>query len=170
MNQRKFEQFYRTNIDRIYRFVFFRVQSQEVAEDLTSEIFMKALKAFDRYDEEKSKAAWIYTIARNHIANYYRDKKDAIDIEEVAFSLMGEDGREEMEKSSDRMLLAKALDELSLEERRLVTLKHLEGYSYKEMAEILDKSDAALKVATHRAMKKLKVSFQSQFIGVSTPE
>jgi len=156
MNQRKFEKFYQTNIDRIYRFVFFRVQNAEVAEDLTSEIFMKALKAFDRYDEEKSKAAWIYTIARNHLANYYRDKKDAIDIEEVAFGLVGKDGREEMEKASDRMMLSKALDELSLEERRLVTLKHLEGYSYKEMAEILDKTDAALKVATHRAMKKLK--------------
>lgn len=159
MNQRKFEQFYQLNIDRIYRFVFFRVQSTEVAEDLTSEIFMKALKAFDRYDEEKSKAAWIYTIARNHLANYYRDKKDAVDIEEVAFGLVGEDGREEMAKASDRMLLAKALDDLTLEDRRLVTLKHLEGYSYKEMAEILDKSDAALKVATHRAMKKLKYAY-----------
>ncbi len=161
MNKREFERFYKKNFDRIYRFVFFRVQNRQVAEDLTSEIFMKALNAFDRYDEKVSKAAWIYTIARNHLANYFRDQKPSVDVEEVAFGLVGEEGRETMEKVSDRLLLAKALDELSLEERRLVTLKYLEGYSYKEMAEILDKTDAALKVATHRAMKKLKLEFQN---------
>lgn len=154
--KREFEQFYNKNVDRIYRFVFFRVQNTSVAEDLTSEIFMKALKAFERYDEKVSKSAWIYTIARNHLANYYRDQKPAVDIEEVAYGLVGERGEETMEKQSDQMLLAKALDELSLEERRLVTMKHLEGYSYKEMAEILERGDQALKVATHRAMNKLR--------------
>lgn len=159
MKKREFESFYKANIDRIYRFVFFRVQDQEIAEDLTSEVFMKALKAFERYDEKQSRSAWIYTIAKNHLANYYRDKKDAIDIDEVAFKLKGEDGREEMAKVSDQIVLGKALDELSIEERRLVTLKYLEGYSYKEMAEILDKNHSALKVATHRAMKKLQAIY-----------
>ncbi len=155
-NKREFSKFYKANITRIYRFVFFRVQNQAVAEDLTSEIFMKALKAFDRYDVEKSKSAWLYAIARNHLYNYYRDKKDEIDIDLVAFDLVGEDGEETMSKQSDENLLRRALNKLSTHEQRLVTMKHLEGYSYKEMSEILAKSQGSLKVATHRALNKLK--------------
>ena len=72
----EFERFYRENIDRIHRYIFFRVgRNRDVAEDLVSEIFMKAHKAFDTFDEKVSKSAWIYRIAHNHLANHYRDQK-----------------------------------------------------------------------------------------------
>ena len=97
MNKRAFEKFYEANVDRIYRYVFFRVgQNQEIAQDLTSEIFIKALNAFERYDEKVSRSSWIYTIAHNHLANYYRDRKVASDIEDVAYCLEGENGKEPM--------------------------------------------------------------------------
>jgi RNA polymerase sigma-70 factor (ECF subfamily) len=161
MNKRAFEKFYKANIDRIYRYVFFRVgQNEEITQDLVSEIFIKALKAFDRYDEKVSKSSWIYTIAHNHLANYYRDRKVASDIDDIAFCLEGENGKEEMEKKESTYLLRQALDELEEEERRLVTMKYLEGYSYKEMARRLERSSDALKVATFRAMKKLKTQLK----------
>ena len=157
MDKRDFGQFYRENIDRIYRYVFFRTgKNDTIAEDLVSEIFMKALKAFDRYDPKVSKSAWIYRIAHNHLANYFRDRKLHVDIEDVAFSLEGEHGERTFEKREADITVEKALDELDCDERRLVTMKYLEGYSYKEMAEIIPRTSDALKVGTYRAMKKLR--------------
>lgn len=157
MDKRAFEQFYQANIDRIYRYVFFRVgRNETVTEDLVSEIFMKALKNFHKYDETISKSAWIYRIAHNHLANYFRDKKPQVDIDDVSYSLKGEDGREVLIQTEDSMKLQEGLDQLSPEDRNLVTMKYLLGYSYKDMADSLEKTSAALKVATHRAMKKLR--------------
>ncbi len=153
---RQFTKFYKANINRIYRFVFFRVNDQDIAEDLTSEIFMKALNAFDRYDVKQSRSAWLYAIARNHLINYYRDKKETIDIDKIEFELVGEDGRDTMEKQSAVETLKRALNKLSGHEQKLVTMKHLEGYTYAEMADVLGKSAGSLKVATHRALIKLK--------------
>lgn len=157
MDKRLFEVFYKANLDRIYRYVFFRVgRNESVTQDLVSEIFIKALNHFEKYDEKISRSAWIYRIAHNHLANYFRDKKPQVDLEDVAYSLMGQDGRREMESQEEQMKLKKALDRLSPEERRLVTLKYIEGYAYAEMGEILNRTADALKVATHRSIVKLR--------------
>lgn len=162
MDKHAFEAFYKTNVDRIYRYVFFRVgRNVSVAEDLVSEIFMKALKNFHKFDPSISQSAWIYRIAHNHLANHFRDQKKDVDLEDVQLVLAGEDGRKTFEAREEEMKLYEALDGLSPEDRKLVTMKYLEGYSYKEMAQVIEKRTDALKVATHRAMKKLKVCFSS---------
>ena len=151
-----FERFYRQNIDRIYRYVFFRVgRNKEVAEDLVSEIFLKAYAAFSSFDESVSHSAWIYRIAHNHLANYYRDRKQTVDLDQIV-EAVGEIGSETMEQRESETALERALGSLAADDRRLVTMKYLEGYGYEDMASILGKSAGALKVATHRAMKKLK--------------
>lgn len=152
-----FTRFYRDNMDRIFRYVFFRVgRNRDVAEDLVSEIFMKAFRAFDSYDPTVSQSAWIYRIAHNHLANYYRDKKQDVDLEDVTLTAIGEDGNDTMHKRESEIIIEKSLAQLEKDERRLVTMKYLEGYGYEDMAPILGKSADTLKVATFRAMKKLK--------------
>jgi len=54
--------------------------NKEIAEDLTSEIFLKALKNFATYNPDISQVAWIMTIARNHVINHWRDQKEVIDV------------------------------------------------------------------------------------------
>lgn len=175
MSQKDFAQFYNQHLDKIYCFVFFRVgANKELAEDLTSEIFIKALKNFESYEEEKSKSAWIFTIAKNHLANYFRDSQKRIEVslEEVDETLKMEvesheevksiylaDGFEQMLKKDAERELWQALKILDEEKRRLVTLKHLLGYSYVEIGEITGMSAGAAKVAVHRAMKELKLCF-----------
>jgi RNA polymerase sigma-70 factor, ECF subfamily len=157
MNNRKFEKFYKKNIDRIYRYVFFRIgQNHDVCEDLVSEIFLKAVKNFEKYDPKISESAWIYTIAHNHLANHYRDKKDSVDIEDVAYSLIGEDGNKSIQNKSHQLALLSALDQLSKEKRRFVTMKYIEGYTFKEISEISHKSLSAVKMSTRRAIKELR--------------
>ncbi len=127
-----------------------------MAEDLTSEIFMKALGAFAHYDPKKSQTAWIMTIARNHVINHWRDKKDTVDVDEIAFTLEGTDGRAEEEKKDEARILNDALGSLPAKDRRLIEMKHVLGYRYKEMADALQKTAGAVRIETHRAMKKLK--------------
>lgn len=167
MRKQDFAQFYEQNVDRVYRFVFFRVgRNKELAEDLVSEIFMKALAHFAKYDPTQSKSAWLYTIARNHLANYFRDRHEEVDIEDVAFAFVAERGEERVELRGVEVEVERALAGLALDDRRLVTMKHLEGYSYKDMAEILGRSADVLKVATHRAVQKMKQAMQNKIKNV----
>ncbi len=152
MNRREFEQFYKVNIDRIYRYVFFRVrQNRDVCEDLVSEIFMKALKHFETYDEKVSKSAWIYRITQNHLANHYRDSKQTTDLEHVDVIAV-DDPLVSIE-------LKAQLLKLSSDDRKIVTMQYLLGYTYTEIGEIMGKSVGAVKMASHRALKQLKSSF-----------
>jgi len=154
----EFERFYRENIDRIHRYVFFRIgRNRDVTEDLVSEIFLKAFNAFSAYDPTVSRSAWIYRIAHNHLANYYRDRKETANLDDIALVVVGEHGEETMLRHEAGHIIQTSLRKLSSQERRLVTMKYLEGYSYEDMAPILEKSATTLKVATHRAMKKLKM-------------
>jgi len=163
MKKKYFEKFYSANMERIYRYVFFRVgQNHALTEDLVSEIFMKALKAFDRYDEKVSRSAWLYRIASNHLANYYRDNKKDIEIESVAYLMVDPAVNKEQGRQEAMMGLEKAMIELSTEERQLVTMKYIEGYTYVEIAEIRGKTLGAVKMATSRAMKKLKQYVQTK--------
>ena len=162
MNKKDFEKFYLANVDKIYRFVFFRVnKDKESAQDLVSEIFMKALENFESYDPQKSSSAWVFTIAKNHLANYWRDHKSALAIPEG-----GEDEWEDIfwKKLAFRSYqtielkreIYELLDKLEGEEKELVTLHYLFGYSYTELGKIKGMSEGAVKVAAHRAIKKLR--------------
>lgn len=156
MDRRQFTAFYDANVKRIFRYVYFRVgKNRDVAEDITSEIFMKALEHFEKYDPKISLSAWIYRIAHNTVLNYWRDRKTTVDVEHMAIEaeIGGIDHRGRMQEKLDIEAL---LGNLTPEERELVTLKYLSGYRYVTMAEIVGKSTDAVKVATHRAMKKLK--------------
>ncbi len=68
----KFEQFYQENLDRIYRFVSSHVGNREAAEDLTSQIFLKAVRSLDLERNAASGSAWLFRVARTTIADYWR--------------------------------------------------------------------------------------------------
>ena len=135
MDKRSFEAFYQANLDRIYRYVFFRVgRNETVTQDIVSEIFIKALQHFEKYDEAISRSAWIYRIAHNHLANYFRDKKPQVDLEDVSFTLVGEDGRRSMENGRSTEAERAALGN---SRSKNAASKHSihRGYAYAEMAE-----------------------------------
>ncbi len=156
----EFQNFYNTHIDKVYRYVFFRVSAnKELAQDLVSEIFLKALEHFIDYNENISKSAWIMTIAKNHLANYWRDKKPSEPIPESedkfidAFWLKSAVNAFKREKN--RQELTELLQKISQEDREIVTFHYLLGYSYLEIAAMKKMTETAVKVAAHRAIKKL---------------
>jgi RNA polymerase sigma-70 factor (ECF subfamily) len=158
--KKDFERFYNLHIDKVYRFVFFRVgYNKTVAEDLVSEIFMKALEHFVSYDEKISRSAWVMTIAKNHLANYWRDEKKTEvlpDDEMTGYDALWLDLSAKMaDKSEKTRELYELLAQLEQASRHIVTFHYIFGYSYSEIAETLNMTETAAKVAAHRAIKKL---------------
>ncbi len=158
--KKEFEKFYNTHIDKVYRFVYFRVgASQDLAQDLVSEIFMKALEHFGSYNEELSKSAWIMTIAKNRLANHWRDQKPTShlpeDEEESGDSFWLKSAIKSFKNEENKRELENLLVNLNNDDREIVTFHYLLGYSYVEIAEMKQMTETAVKVAAHRAIKKL---------------
>lgn len=150
--------FYQAHVERIYKFVYFRVGSRkEVAEDLVQDIFIKAFQAFDRYDENKSVSAWIYTIARNTVINHHVKRKANVTLDEIEASpIVSADARKEELLHDDERHLVDALAKLDSEDARLIRMKHLEGWSYEDLADVFEKTPGTLRTQVSRVMKKLK--------------
>jgi RNA polymerase sigma-70 factor (ECF subfamily) len=160
-SKRDFEKFYQSNIDKIFRFVMFRVgNNRELAEDLVSEIFMKALENFEDYDPKISKSAWIFAIAKNHLANYWRSCRPVESLPEEDEFLENKTWFElsvrQAEIGQEKREIYDILAKLEQDEREIVTFHYLLGYSYLEIAKMRGASEGSTKVAAHRAIKKLK--------------
>lgn len=158
MGKADFRRFYETHLPKIYRFVFFRVGGNRAqAEDLTSEIFIKALEHFDSYDERRSKSSWIFTIARNHLANYYRSAgREVTDEDFDSLPVAADDLEERFAAGEEEAMLLRGIGKLRPKEAELVRMKYLNELSYEEMAGVLGRDKGALKVATFRAMEQLR--------------
>ena len=162
-NKAEFEKFYNKHIDKVYRFVFFRVNCEtELAQDLVSEIFLKAVEHFKDYDKNISNSAWIMTITRNHLANYWRDKKPIGSIpdsdEGLSEGFWLESALKLFKKDQSNQELANLLEALDPEAKEIVTFHYLLGYSYAEIGEMKQMTETAIKVAAHRAVKKLSAN------------
>lgn len=158
MDRRHFPAFYRQNIKRVYRFVYFRVGGKkELAEDLTQDVFLKALQAFASYDPDISRTSWILTIARNHLINQLEKIRPQVSLEEVENILPdGSDLPRGLAQTMEEARLIQAIRSLPADDAQLVRLKYLEGWQYAEIAEISQKTPGTLRVQAHRALKHLK--------------
>ena len=158
MEKSRFTQFYRANVTRIYKFVYFRVNGcKELAQDLTQDIFIKVFEAFDRYDPLISQSSWLFTIARNHLINQHAKTRPGVSLEDVEGTLWAsQDFRQRFARNFDERKLMEAIAKLSAEDAQLVRMKYLEGWPFEDLAEMLGKSSGALRVQATRALKKLR--------------
>lgn len=158
MQVKDFPAFYRANVKQVYRFLLYRVNGRrEIAEDLTQDVFVKALVAFEAYDPTVSQTAWIFTIARHHLLNYLEKTRPGIDLEEVENILTdGGSWEQTVELREAERRLLEAIHKLPSEDAQIIRLKYLEGWSYEEMAKILQKSSGSLRVQAHRILKVLQ--------------
>jgi len=152
-----FGRLYEKYIKKIYNFIYYRTLHQETAEDLTSTTFIKALENIKRYQAQNgSFSSWLYQIARNNVIDHYRSQKKDINIDEVlnlGYRINIEkdiDTKERLEK------IAEYLGHLDQEQREVILMRVWDGLSYKEIAEITQKSQASLKMMFSRAARKLK--------------
>ncbi len=152
-----FGEIYDEYAEKIYRFIFFKVASEQEAEDLSSEVFLKAWNYLIGEKPVKSIGALLYTIARNRVIDYYRQKKFEIEAtEEMAKQLPEDTSVAELEKKADLARVYKALGKLKDEYREIVVMRYLDDLSIAEIASIIQKTRNNVRVLLHRSVSALK--------------
>jgi len=142
---------------KIYSFIYFKTQHKETAEDLTSRTFMKALDNMESFDFNRgSFSSWLYGIARNNVIDFYRTKKNEYNISDIWDLSSGDDVERDIEARQKLEKIEKYLKKLKSEHREIIILRVWDEMSYKEISEILGKSEASCKMMFSRCIKELK--------------
>ena len=158
LNPQSFGILYTRYNDSIYRYVLKRVHDIEVAYDLTSQVFIKALTAIDKYEYRGVPfSSWLFRIAKSEVYQFFRDQKtvSSVSIDTLKLGQIIEDCEEEYNEE-ERSKLLLALNKLDAEHLKLIDLRYFEKRSFKEMGEILNITENNAKVKTFRTVLKLK--------------
>ncbi|MBU4348357.1 RNA polymerase sigma factor [Patescibacteria group bacterium] len=150
---------YKHYVPQIYRFIFFRVSSKTIAEDLTHESFLSAWKSIGSYTQKNlSISSWLYRIARNKVIDHYRTNKKntSIDTENFNENIIGFYEQEDPDIKLNINKITSLINLLKTEYKEVIIMKFIEDLSHKEIAEALDKSEGAIRLIQHRAIKSLK--------------
>lgn len=155
-----FETYYK----RIYNYIYYRVNNHFTAEDLTSQVFEKAMRSMGSYSANKSPfEVWLIAIARNVVNDHFRSLRRG-----SFFSLETLKGLFSKEKSPEDFVvmaerndeLARALSKLTARERHVIALKFGANLKNHEIAELLDISESNAGVILYRTMKKMKLELE----------
>ena len=146
---------YDTFIKKIYDFVFYKTMHQQLAEDLTSQTFLKAWKNITQF-KSGNFSAWLYTIARNIVVDHYRSQKEILAVEDFWDLKADDDVLGEVEERLKIEKLQQGLARLKSSEREILMLRLWQDLPFKEIAVILGKNEGAAKMSFARAMESLK--------------
>jgi RNA polymerase sigma-70 factor (ECF subfamily) len=143
----------------IYRFILLKVSQREEAEDLTHQVFLKAWTGISGYSEKGLPfSSWLYRIARNLVIDSYRRSRPVISIDEefVSEKLIFKPNILSIDDKKDIALIMSLLKQLKDIERDVIIMRFVEDLSVKEVSEATNKSEGAVKLIQHRAIKRLK--------------
>jgi RNA polymerase sigma-70 factor, ECF subfamily len=146
--------------EKIYRFVYYKVFNKELAEDIVSDVFMKALERIDSFDAEKGVfSAWLYRIARNTVIDRYRTRKPTIDIDDIFDLGVNERFEEKIDARDTLEKISQYLEVLSPKQREIVTLRIWEELPYSEIAQIVDATEGSVKMTFSRVIRDIREKF-----------
>ena len=150
---------YEAYFDKIYRYVAMRIRNEMEAEDMTQQIFMKMLRSISSYKSRGVPfSSWLYRIAHNQVVDFMRqqNKKATVDIDGLPLTDPGEDPHSIMEKQMDIEDLKKATQKLTPSQQEVLSLRFAGELSIAECAEIMGKSEGAVKALQHSAVLALR--------------
>ncbi len=163
-----FGQLYDKYFEKIYRFIYYKISHQETTEDLVSLTFTKALENLDKFRTNKgSFSSWLYKIARNTVIDYYRTKREVKNIDYVYDIHSQQNIEEDMTKDQQLQNIREKLDALKPEQREIVIMRIWDELSYKEISQIINKSEASCKMTFSRAIKTIKASLAIIILWIS---
>lgn len=158
-----FGELYDRYVDTVFKYIYFRVGSRPLAEDLTSETFLRALRRIGSVTwQGRDLGAWLVTIARNLIADHYKSGRyrleiataDMLDADSEDSAREGRPEAEVMERLTNATLL-EAVKKLNPEQQECIVLRFLQGLSVTETAQAMGKNEGAIKALQYRAVRSL---------------
>ncbi|MBI2647806.1 MAG: sigma-70 family RNA polymerase sigma factor [Candidatus Wildermuthbacteria bacterium] len=156
-SKEEFISLYDAYLEPIFRFVALKVGSREVAQDLTSEVFLRFLRSGN--DSIQNPRAFLYQIARNVVADHYRahEKKGTLPLSEYVEAIEEDSGDMDIAALNIEMdRVRTALSSLSEGYREVITWRYVDELSLSEIAALLGKTEQSVRVTLHRALKALK--------------
>ena len=157
-----FAALYRRYVTPVYRYLRSRVGNTADAEDLTAQVFMEALEGLPGYRERGNFAAWLFTIARHKAADHHRRGAVLLPLDEA----LDNPGEEEsplswLVRRESLQQLGALVARLDEEKQELLRLRFAAGLSYGQMAAVVGRSEAAVKMAVHRLLKRLQAEWEA---------
>lgn len=160
-DEEAFGNLYTLHIDAIFRYVYYRIGNVEDAEDLTEQIFLNAWEALPGYKQQgKPFTSWLYRISHNIVVDYHRNRQRT----EISVEQLNPDDLQRGQRSTlqtviekeEVEILAKAISQLSSEQQQVIILRFIEGFSHREVAQILGKKEGACRMIQYRALSSLQ--------------
>jgi RNA polymerase sigma-70 factor, ECF subfamily len=148
--------------EKINQYIFFRIGDEQIADDLTAQVFMKAWERVDQYHPTGAPVlTWLYTIAHNAIIDHYRTKKETTYLDDtVDVQSDGLTPEEEIELRLEGEEIKQAIKKLTTQQQQVLMLKFMDGLSTEEIARQLGKGAGSIRALQMRALQSL-----SKFMG-----
>ncbi len=157
---------YERYVERIYAYIYHRVNNVQDAEDLTARTFYRALDHLDQYEDRGAPfAAWLFRIAHNLVANWYRERsrRRFLSLDSLwGYSRAGESPEQQVEQAETRAALWSAINRLPEERRKLLQFKFGEQMSNLEIGALLNKSESAIKSLYFRTLAALRQDLEAR--------
>lgn len=160
-----FGELYDLFVDRVYRYLYFRTGQRAEAEDLTEQVFLKAWEAIGRYRwQGRPFLAWLYRLAHNVHIDHVRKQRPTTSLtdDNHPIDVPSEVAATELGRRLDADLIARALAQLTTEQRRVIVLKFIEGLGNAEIACIMNKREGAIRALQMRALLSLRRVLEMQ--------
>ncbi len=153
-----FEELFKDLWPEVYRFVYYKVQNRQEAEELTQDTFNRVFpKIRDNQVQQEKIRAYVFQAARNMMKDLWRKKArnpKVVNLEDVQESRWSDDGMEY--EREDKLVVKEAMKELSEDYRNVLVWRIVEGYSVQEVAEKMERSPGAVRSLQFRAAQNLK--------------
>ncbi|MFC1901268.1 sigma-70 family RNA polymerase sigma factor [Chloroflexota bacterium] len=157
-DQRAFTELYEAYFDKIYRYVVIKISDRMEAEDLTQQVFLKALESISSFKWKGVPfSAWLYRIAHNQVIDYYRrQEKRPNTLQDDAVVVSDNNPQQTAERNLDIEQVMSATRQLTEAQREVISLRFSGGMSTNEVASIMGKSQGAIKALQHSAIVALR--------------
>ena len=154
-------------VDAVYRYVFYRVRNEAEAEDVTSDVFMRALRAIPKYEPRQAFLAWLYRIARNAVIDRSRRTaaRQQVSFEDAlahpnADQVVNPDAG--LLAGSDASVVRVAMQQLTPLQQEILVLRYVEGYDTKTISKLVGKRDGTIRGIEFRALSALRALIPSR--------
>ncbi|MBT3391227.1 MAG: sigma-70 family RNA polymerase sigma factor [Chloroflexi bacterium] len=159
-----FGELYDRYVERIYNYIYFRTGNTFDAEDLTERVFFRAIQHIKKYENRGLPiAAWLYRIAHNLVANWYRDnsrrQEIPLDVFEFSLTFPGDLPETAMLKAEEQDDLLYVIRQLPEERQQLLILKFVEQLTNAEIGQIMGRTEGAIKSLYHRTLLALRKEY-----------
>ncbi len=157
-----FDKLYQHYLTPIFRYLYFKVSAEHIAEDLTQLVFLKAWQSLPRFQQRANPfSAWLYRIAKNVLVDYYRKHKAEIILpaDDKVFTTIADqrpNAQQEIEQQEQQQKVRQAIQQLKGEQQEVIILKFINQLTTQEIAQLLNKKEPAIRALQYRALKNLR--------------